>query len=51
MKAVIPEEEQEELPAGFSVVGHVGLYSSIFFPFSWTKYESPSESAKPVSSI
>ena len=34
MKAILPEEDQEEIPVGFSIVGHVGkhsvLYNAIF---------------------
>lgn len=26
MGAVLPEDEQEELPTGFSCVGHIGMY-------------------------
>jgi hypothetical protein len=26
MKAILPEESQEEIPVGFSIVGHVGKY-------------------------
>ena len=25
MTAILPEEEQEELPTGFTIVGHVGI--------------------------
>jgi hypothetical protein len=24
MKAILPEQDQEEIPVGFSIVGHVG---------------------------
>jgi hypothetical protein len=30
MKAILPEEDQEEIPVGFSIVGHVGKYSAIY---------------------
>lgn len=26
MSAVLPEDEQEELPTGFSCIGHIGMY-------------------------
>ena len=28
MSAILPEEEQDEYPTGFSIVGHVGTLSS-----------------------
>lgn len=29
MKAMLPEEDQEEIPVGFSIVGHIGKYLAI----------------------
>lgn len=29
MNAVLPEDEQEELPTGFSCVGHIGMYLAV----------------------
>lgn len=26
MKSVLPEDSQEEIPVGFSIVGHVGMF-------------------------
>lgn len=31
MNAVLPEDEQEELPTGFSCVGHIGMYLAVFY--------------------
>lgn len=34
MSAVLPEDEQEELPTGFSCIGHIGMYlaaSSLYY--------------------
>jgi hypothetical protein len=28
MKAILPEDSQDEIPVGFSIVGHVGPYPS-----------------------
>lgn len=35
MSAILPEEEQDEFPTGFSIVGHVGAFlcPSVVFPF------------------
>lgn len=30
MKAILPEEDQEEIPVGFSIVGHVGEHSTLY---------------------
>lgn len=30
MSAVLPEDEQEELPTGFSCIGHIGMCFSAF---------------------
>lgn len=30
MSAVLPEDEQEELPTGFSCIGHIGMYFAAF---------------------
>lgn len=30
MSAVLPEDEQEELPTGFSCIGHIGMYLTAF---------------------
>jgi hypothetical protein len=29
MKAVLPEESQEEIPVGFSIVGHIGRSNTL----------------------
>lgn len=34
MKSVLPEDSQEEIPVGFSIVGHVGM--SFLLPYLLT---------------
>lgn len=29
MKSIIPDEDQEEIPVGFAIVGHVGMIFSV----------------------
>lgn len=31
MGAVLPEDEQEELPTGFSCVGHIGMHLAVYY--------------------
>ena len=29
MSSILPEDEQGELPSGFTIVGHIGIFSSL----------------------
>ena len=41
MTAILPEEEQEELPTGFTIVGHVGTKLATLTPIT-APQKSPS---------
>ena len=32
MSSILPEDEQDELPSGFTIVGHIGMFPHLVFP-------------------